>query len=188
MAKAAYTARPSKQDYFQWLCELVYIDSKKDSYWILAKKLHETNFIWLVPNDDNRASDGIELRKEYFPERSYKDYRRWNDNPCSVFEMLIALARRIDFDVKDPDDRRDFTHRYFWEMLDNLGLMQYDDDHYYERNGPIDCPAILSNFLHREYCSNGEGGLFPLRHRGQDQRYVEIWYQMNAYVNERYNI
>lgn len=76
---------------------------------------------------------------------------------------------------------------YFWQMVKNLGLYQYDDASY---GSILDAGEkvrmILNIFLNREYRYSGEGGLFPLADPDRDQRDVEIWYQMNAYLQENY--
>jgi hypothetical protein len=33
---------------------------------------------------------------------------------------------------------------------------------------------------------SGLGGMFPLEDPREDQRAIEIWYQMMAYINENY--
>lgn len=175
-----------EQDYFHWLCELVHIDQEYDSYWLLAKELHRKEFYSLVPHDENRASDGLELREEYMREINYP---RYIDIPgeCSVFEMLIGLARRMDFETGDPYDFEnsiDRTAYWFWEMIDNLGLMPFDDDSYVDYDGIRIVEDIIDRFLNREYDADGNGGLFPMRVVNEDQREVEIWYQMNQYLNE----
>lgn len=175
-----------KQDYFQWLCNIVEIGTENAPYWLLAKDLHSKEFVWYIPNDDNRAMDGEELREEYLYTNHGGKKLRVVNGPCTMLEMLIALARRIGFEVSDPDDDCDFTYKYFWELLGNLGLTMYHDDVYYELSGPEVCNSVLNILVNRDYCSNGEGGLFPLRNRVEDQRQVEIWYQMSAYINERY--
>lgn len=175
-----------KQEYFNWLCEVAHIDTGAATYWILAKDLHSIEFTWLVPNDDNRAADGISLREEFSVEHLYFDYRDLDDSPCSMLEMLIGLARRMEFELCDVDDTRDYTASYFWEMLDNIGLLAYDDDVYIEREGTFNVEAIINIFLNRDYRRNGDGGLFPLIHPREDQRSIEIWYQMQAYIHENY--
>ena len=176
-----------EQDYFHWLCEMVHIDQEGTSYWLLAKELHRVKFYSMVPHDENRASDGIELREEYLKEINYP---RFVDicGECSVFEMLIGLARRMDFETGDPYDFEnsvDRTSYWFWEMIDNLDLIAFDDDSYVEYNGMDEVPKIIENFLERNYSRDGVGGLFPIYRSKEDQRKVEIWYQMNQYLNER---
>ena len=125
------------QDYFQWLCEMVHIDQEDRSYWILAKDLHQHPFYSLIPHDENRASDGLELREDYLHFINYPKYVSI-DGECTVFEMLVALARRMDFETSDPYDKDDYNDRtayWFWEMMDNLGLIVFSDDCYVEYDG-----------------------------------------------------
>jgi hypothetical protein len=44
---------------------------------------------------------------------------------------------------------------------------------------------VLMALIYRNYSPSGRGGLFPLRHPDEDQRGVEIWYQMAAYLYEQ---
>jgi len=177
-----------KQDYFEWLCTMIHADSDQAgaSWWMLMKDLHRRTFSSSIPHDDNRASDGIELREEYLRDIYSPKYVSI-DGECSILEMLIALAKRIDFEMSTPsvDNIADKTAYWFWEMLDNLGLTVFDDENYIECGGKFRVDAIIDNFLNRNYTWSGYGGLFPLRHSQEDQRNVEIWYQMSAYLAER---
>lgn len=176
-----------EQDYFHWLCELVHVDQEYVSYWILAKDLHHKTFYSLVDHDENRAGDGLELREEYLRHIGYPKYV---DIPgeCTVLEMIIALARRIEFETSNPYDLEDTVDRtsfWFWEMIDNLGLTKFSDDAYVELEGQVYVDWIVDNFLNRRYEPNGFGGLFPLEHSFENQCNVEIWYQMSAYLLEK---
>lgn len=176
-----------EQDYFAWLCELVHINSIETSYMALAKDLHHRKFYSIVPHDENRASDGKELREEYLREINYPKYIEI-EGDCSIFEMLIALAKRMDFETNDPydiEENVDRTAYWFWEMIDNLGLTKYSDDNYYYYGGSDHIDRILDRFLERRYSRDGNGGIFPLEWTRKDQRDVEIWGQMNAYLAEK---
>lgn len=175
-----------RQDYFEWLCELVHVDQENASWWILMKDLHHRTFYAIVPHDENRAGDGIDLREEYLRVMRYPEYLEIGEE-CSVLEMLIGLARRIDFELSDPysNNTTDNTAYWFWEMLDNLGLTIFDDASYVECGGVRHVDKIIDRFLRRSYRRNGEGGLFPLKNTRDDQRKTEIWYQMSAYLTER---
>lgn len=175
-----------EQEYFNWLCELVHIDQIERTYWLLAKDLYRKDFIALIDHDENRASDGLELREEYLRSISYTGYLDM-DRECSVLEMLVALARRMDFETSDPNDpydTKDSSSYWFWEMIDNLGLLEFDDASYVELEGQTYVDWVLEGFLNRQYAANGEGGIFPLHGVCEDQREVEIWYQMSAYLME----
>lgn len=183
-----YEASPNeiKDDYFQWLCEIVHADDPDESFYNLMKVLFDHEFRWSVANDENRASDGEHLRDDFCDQSLYLDYSSIG-GPCRVLEMLVALALRIDDEIM-WSAREDRTVVWFWEMLSNLGLDGYDDNDW---RGPSDAAridVIIDQWLDRRFHSDGSGGLFPLRYTREDQRDVEIWYQMNAYFIQKYGV
>lgn len=145
----------------------------------LLKQLHDKEFFWLVANDDNRMLDGLELRNVFLAETRTtigEDDDEWASAGCSVLELLIGLAQRLsDLDGQD-------RYFWFWHMIENLGLAHFNDFIPYDWE---DVDEAISAVIYRTYARNGEGGLFPLEHPKQDQRKVELWYQMNAYLLER---
>lgn len=174
------------QDYFHWLCEQVMIEQEDRAYWLLAKDLHRMPFYSLVPHDENRAMDGVTLREDYLSEINCPKYVRLDLEECTLLEMLVALARRMNYETEDAHREVDHTAKWFWEMMDNLGLSEFDDDNYVrDGEGLLQVDDILERLVERGYSRNGEGGLFPLRRPDCDQRKAEIWYQMNAYLMER---
>lgn len=68
--------------------------------------------------------------------------------------------------------------RWFWGMIESLGLAGMDDNHYDETY----VNQVIYIFLNRQYDRSGRGGLFTLNLRGQDMRKIDIWYQMNWYI------
>jgi hypothetical protein len=166
--------------YFRWLADKVRPVGEREgfkTYWRLFHYLHLIEFTWCdwIPGDENRAADGQYMRYRYFDETG----NPWpdRDEPCSVFEMLVALARRINDDLVELDPRS--WSPWFWEMMKNLRLDLFDDRHWNERQ----VFRVLDRFLRRTYKRNGAGGLFPVQDP-RDQRRIEIWYQMNQYLNE----
>jgi hypothetical protein len=165
--------------YFNWLCaKVVPPPGLDDSYWELLKILDNTEFVWLVIGDDNRAQDGIDLRDRFLREAVIGGDPEWPAVMCSVLEMLVAFAYKAEFQTDDS------IRSWFWEFMDNLHLALFTDDHMeYEA-----VEEILYRFIWREYRIDGtEGGLFPLRNTLNDQRKVELWYQFSEYIleNER---
>lgn len=178
------------QDYFEWLVELAGLkDCWGQTYWLLARDLHERDFTSVLARDENRAADGMALREDYFYDSTFPS-EEFDDVICrehaSVLEVMVALARRMDFEMSDPDDPSDRTSEFFFAMLENLGLDAYDDDHYVECDGFRNVRLALDILIQREYEPDGRGGLFPLTCPDDDQRDVEIWYQMMAYLQENY--
>lgn len=171
-----------RQDYFQWLVDKVH----GENHLLLMKDLHERPFIAIVDNDNNRAYDGIELREDYIAEELDEEdaWKMDMSAECSVLEMLIALAKEMDFQLAyDDEDRTDI---HFWEMMENLNLTRFTDEEYVSEGGVYMVDAILTDFLTRDYEPDGRGGIFPLRNPTKDQRGVELWYQMQAYLGENY--
>lgn len=170
-------------DYYRWLTELIEANMPDKSYWLLARVLHNKPYNWFVPNDDNRESDGLELRRDYLYMMGYDN--ETIEGPCSMLEMLIALAGRINSQMADLRNR-DNTARWFWEILANVGLDRFTDDEYYDNFDGAEVEYILDTIIERVYRRDGRGGLFPLKHPKKDQRKVEIWYQMCSYLMENY--
>ena len=170
-------------EYFDWMCQLVsdkqYIGDR--SYRKLLSKLHSIPFTYTIDMDGNRAADGIDLRYRYGYERNYEDYiiaSFLDDKPCSVLEMIVALALRCETIMEDPD-YGDRTGEWFWGMIECLGLESMDDTDF-NRDHVDD---VIDIFLSRGYGRDGRGGLFTIKHPKRDLRTVEIWYQMNWYLD-----
>lgn len=168
--------------YFEWLYKQVAsvkIKNPKRTYWNLLKILYEKEFVWFVPNDDNRIEDGKDLRFECLishgidPDDADQD---WLKLECSMLELLVGISRRLAYLTNAE------PYEWFWEMIDNLKLSKYNDSENISRDRVED---ILDQVIWRTYNFNGRGGLFPLKRPRQDQREIEIWYQLNAYVLER---
>ena len=88
--------RTDEMMYFGWLSDLVCEERYSDriSYEKLLTFLYNTEFRYSIPMDRNRASDGINLRRRYSLEVHDDFHIR---KPCSVLEMMIALAIRIGY-------------------------------------------------------------------------------------------
>lgn len=167
---------PLENLYFNWLCaRVVNMKPRRNeaTYYDLLRKLHRTEFVWTISGDDNRAEDGKELRKEFIFQAEVPDDPEWRILiGCSVLEMLIAFARRAEFQDDTP------LPEWFWEFLTNLGLDTYDDSCFEEDFVEL----VLESFIWRTYNPDGNGGLFPIGDPPTDQRKVEIWYQFCEYL------
>ncbi len=173
-------SKPLDELYFLWLCGQVgsVEDNRNPSrnYWRLLKRLYIKEFVWIIPNDDNRAEDGRDLRSEFFSNNKVAAMDTdWFTLGCSMLELLIGLARRLSFEA-DGEPRF-----WFWHLVENLGLEKYNDNTYIPEKEVDD---ILDQVIWRTYRRNGKGGLFPLRKATEDQRDVELWYQLSAYLLE----
>lgn len=142
-------------------------------------ELHSIRFRYSIPNDVNRADDGISLRHRFALIYGYENESDYLNEPCSVLEMLIALAIRCEEDIMDDPRYGDRTKQWFWQMIVNLGLGAMTDDRF-DRGYVLD---RINIFLNREYEPNGEGGLFTIHDCEHDLRDVEIWYQLCWYLD-----
>lgn len=169
-----------QNDYFEWMYDLVTGDrySENISYRKLIMQLHNREFISVMPRDDNRAENGKHLRYR-FALSNHLDEDLLDIGPCTILEMMIALAIRCEEEIMDDPDVGNRTAQWFWNMISNLGLGGMMDDQY-DRNQVDD---ILTTFLNREYEPDGRGGLFRIRNCKHDLRDVEIWCQMCWYLN-----
>lgn len=171
------TRRYVDDEYFEWMFDLVCEGryARGISFRKLLRYLHDVEFTYIIPNDSNRAEDGIDLRRRF----SYETYILGRDDPCSVLEMLIALSIRCEESIMDDPRIGDRTSQWFWRMITNLGLSSMTDDRFDERI--VD--NVIDRFLNREYEPDGRGGLFTVRYCDYDLRDVEIWIQLGWYLN-----
>lgn len=171
------------EEYFEWLYDIVCKDLYSDrvSYRDLLIYLHNVEFRYIHPRDVNRASDGIGMRYRFSTSQNYpEDVSEYIEGPCSVLEMMIALSIRCEETIMDDPRYGDRTTQWFWGMITNLGLGHMFNE-YFDRN---EARYIINRFLNREYEPNGKGGLFTVRNCTIDLRDVEIWDQLNWYLND----
>ena len=176
-------AEPLDERYLTWLYSQVAnvkTRARARTYWSLFRQLYTTIFVALVPHDENRIADARDLRYEFLAENEdVQGDPEWMRLPCSMLELLIILSRQLSFEMDDPVDV------WFWHLIETLGLEQYNDREYNEQAEEA-IRVALDRVIWRNYKPNGQGGLFPLQHPDRDQRKVELWYQLNAYLLEQF--
>ena len=167
-------SKPLDTLYFEWLMSFfkgwygrVFLP-EEDQF----KMLFSNRFEYYVANDQNRSTDGEVFRERFLLEEglSYSgtELDEWLSLDCSVLEMLMALAERIAYQTQNE------MVPWFALMVHNLNLGHTRR----QTKAAIDC------LNKRLYFDDGSQGLFPLRYPAEDQRSVEIWYQMQAYLIE----
>ena len=163
-------------EYFEWLYRLVCGDrySNAISYKKLLAYLHRTEFTYLLSKDKNRAADGVDLRYRFSKERYNGHVLSCLDGPCSILEMMVALAIRCEETIMDDPKIGDRTSQWFWGMVTNMGLGYMSDNRFDEHVAK----EIIDRFLNRDYSQNGRGGLFTVRNCEYDLTNIEIWTQM----------
>ena len=174
-------------EYFAWLYSKVCKGRIHEdmSYRKIFRFLHQTEFTFIIPNDINRAKDGENLRYRFAIINEddpgfQEDIMDALAGPCSVLEMMVALALRCEESIMDDTRYGDRTGQWFWEMMCNMGIGSMSDDRFNRRK----VEQIVYDFLDRQYESDGKGGLFYIKDCEDDLRRVEIWAQLCWYINE----
>lgn len=172
--------RSLRSYYFAWLeNELTSEGDHPDrSYSDLVAVMFDTEFGWSIPMDDNRLADGMELRSEFAVNNGFDRDDLAALGPPSFIEVLIGLSRRLSFVGGGS------AKRWAWQLLINLELNRMWDR--MSRSKMERSHRIFMRVIERTYEPNGVGGFFPLAWPEQDQRQVELWYQLNAYAEEQH--
>lgn len=173
--------------YFKWMINIAIPDSiERENYLYLLDALNSSIFHFSIPMDENRMRDGIDLRYRFAYENGYSNeeiseiFNRHKS--CSMLEMMLALAikgdERILFDY-ETGSKADYIFKI---MLDSLNLLGMTNDYF----DPLYFDHTIDRLLNRDYNFDGSGGLFTVPNPRKDMRLVDIWYQMNWYLQELY--
>lgn len=168
--------------YYDWLKEFVRTDNS-ENYNELLGHLYYRTYIWMLPNDENRAADGLSLRNRF----EYETGIRVGIGNCSVLEMLIALANRIENEIMGDPVREDITWYWFWTFIDNLGLIDCSDDCFDE----VEVDQKLDIWMTNMYSEDGEGSIFGsiscatfFGKSDTNVKKMEIWNQMQIFLSQ----
>jgi hypothetical protein len=176
--------KTTEQLYLEWLKAQIWLDHPSKKYDGLMDLLYNREFVWIIANDDNRVQDSLNLRVEFDALLESRGSNRSLQNglsfleqpPVSVLEILVGLSRRLEFSADGE------ANKWAWQLLMNLELHRFDDPLGIVERTRID--EILDGLIWRTYKRDGQGGFFPLAWPTKDQTKVELWYQMNAYIDE----
>lgn len=149
-----------------------------EGYSCLFQTLDEIIFTSKNPLDQNRIKGALNLRRELGG--------RGPGKQATVLEVLVTLAYKGASDILCGDDGEDRTAELFWLMMHNLGLDQFDDDHW--RDEDLDVVAeVVYILLSRRYNPDGtDGSMFPIPDDNRDHRKAQLWDQLNWYLWENY--
>ena len=165
-------------DYLKWLKTAVRAEEYLKDAWVLDF-LFQIPYHWSIELDENLAYWGLKLREIYAEWSTDQAVLGYLDGMCSVLEMLIALANRLEQEIMHEPDLGDRAYIWFWTMVNKLRL---DDAANVEQANDI-----VQNLLNRTYHPNGEGSVCGvlLRHPA-DLRTVDFWYQMSFWAEENF--
>ena len=103
-----------RRSYYIWLLDYVGCNrAEKAKYSKLFREMMDREFEWRIFNDDSRMRDGLGLRLLYSDENGGV-WDSWLEQaPCTMLEMIVALAGRCEWDVMHDDDFGDRTRVWF---------------------------------------------------------------------------
>lgn len=173
-----------EKEYYDWLVQLVCPTKvKRQKYSKVLKALYDREFYYYILMDENCEGRAVNFRYRFGYEHGISDHiigKEIDICPARVLEVMVELSCNIEENIMQDDTYGDRTSKWFWDMMDSLGLGKATNDIYddYITN------EIITNFLERDYDENGRGGLFTVRKPFSDMREVPIWAQANWYLNE----
>lgn len=175
-----------EQLYFDFLVEFVCTKSEAAGYSDVLEYLYKKPFYYKLSLDQNRAADGVGMRERfannymngiYFvPIMNTIDYR-----DCSMLEMMVALAYRMEKDILNDDSLGNRTGKWFWTMMENIGIDKTDREFVYD-----DVDEKVDICLERGYDYEGHGSFFTVHNPRKDMRDTDIWYQANWWITYEY--
>lgn len=175
-------SQDNDQVYFEWLVAQIEIGKKNKTYRDLFEKMHNVEFVWTVPNDDNRVHDALDLRSEFMigmhgmTTEKVMNLDVMTGKGATLLEVLVSLSRHCANTAGgDPE-------WWAWHLMENLKLHKLSDP--LTRDKDEKAEEIFYTLIWRTYQRDGRGGFFPLVEPHEDQRKVEIWFQMNKYIRE----
>lgn len=169
-------------EYHDWMLDKMQANLPEHrNHSLLLSQLDNTSFVVVNPYDENRELDAHFLRQQFLREENIDERCIWGER-ASVLEVLVAMSIRIETEITGEVDN-DHLERWFWVILENLGLNMYDDDRYDRAK----INGILDIWMSRKYKKDGKNGAFPLRKTSLDQREIDLWYQMQLYLTENWH-
>lgn len=164
-----------EREYFEWMYRIVTRNrfSKGHGFRMLLTCLNSIDYYWTISDDSNRAADGEEGLRWKFAYVTHTSIEHELDEPCSVLEMILAMAYRCE-EIMDDAGIGDRTVQWFWTMISNLGLNGMTDSRFDERY----VREVVDRFLRREFEPDGHGSLFVVRDSPADMRDVPMWTSM----------
>jgi len=174
--------------YFRWLLGILgFKETAECRYLSMLSYLYSTDFKLTDPvvgHDENRLSDAFELRATFSNNFTDPVLPKIFEEPMSVLEVLTAFAMRIDDDIMYDGSLH--ASKWFFIMIDNLGMTNFTDDALGLDWTIEDEEQIVDIWMSRQYRGDGKGSIFPLKCPGVDQKNLEMWYQMQEWFRENY--
>ena len=124
-----------------------------ENYTELASVWDELDFVWYIPEDEDKAIQALRMRDEYCYETGAPTPRH---APASFLEVFVSVTDTLTAMLYQ--DRESFTK----SILLNMGARSYSDDGRPPSEIHEESLIIAERVMYRTYSRNGTGGLFQI--------------------------
>lgn len=143
-----------------------------ENYTELASVWDELDFVWYIPEDEDRAIQALRMRDEYCYETGMPSPRQ---APASFLEVFVSITDTLTAMLYQ--DRESFTK----SILLNVGARSFSDDGRLPSEIYEEALNIAECVMYRTYSRNGTGGLFRIP--GVDTLEMPLTTQMIQWAN-----
>ena len=155
-------------NYTSWLIQRGCLEN----YTELALVWDELDFVWYIPEDEDKAVQALRMRDEYCYETGMPSPRQ---APPSFLEVFVSITDTLTAMLYQ--DRESFTK----SILLNVGARSYSDDGRPPSEIRKESLNIAERVMYRTYSRNGTGGLFRIP--GVDTLEMPLTTQMIQWAN-----
>ena len=143
-----------------------------ENYSELASVWDELDFVWYIPEDEDKAIQALRMRDEYCYETGMPSPRQ---APASFLEVFVSITDSLTAMLYQ--DRESFTK----SILLNVGARSFSDDGRPPSEIRKEALIIAERVMYRTYSRNGTGGLFRIP--GADTLEMPLTTQMIQWAN-----
>lgn len=143
-----------------------------ENYTELASVWDELDFVWYIPEDEDKAIQALRMRDEYCYETGAPSPRQ---APASFLEVFVSITDTLTAMLYQ--DRESFTK----SILLNVGARSFSDDGRPPSEIHEEALSIAERVMYRTYSRNGTGGLFRIP--GVDTLEMPLTTQMIQWAN-----
>lgn len=160
----------------------VYTVAQMPQYESLFEMLDDIVYAFSNPSDGNRYEDGVGLRYKFAYDNTinYAEVAALLDTkPCTVLEMILAIACKMENMVEQPSFPYEFVPKYLNVMLRNLEIATMTNDNINKAYVEF----AINKFINRLYDPiTGRGSLFPNVSNLPNYNHRDIWSQCMHYL------
>ena len=154
--------------YTRWLIQRGCLENYSE----LASVWDELDFVWYIPEDEDKVVQALRMRDEYCYATGSPSPRQ---APPSFLEVFVSITDTLTAMLYQ--DRESFTK----SILLNMGARSYSDDGHLPSEIHEEALNIAERVMYRTYSRNGTGGLFRIP--GVDVLEMPITTQMIQWAN-----